>query len=50
MPTARRRATILDVARRAKVAVGTASNVLNGRGSVGVALERRVRDAIDALG
>jgi LacI family transcriptional regulator len=50
MPTARRRATILDVARRAKVAVGTASNVLNGRGSVGVALERRVRAAIDALG
>ncbi|MEP7064099.1 MAG: LacI family DNA-binding transcriptional regulator [Betaproteobacteria bacterium] len=48
--TRRRRATILDVARRARVALGTASNVLNGRGNVGGALERRVRDAIDALG
>ena len=51
MPATRhRRATILDVARRARVAIGTASNVLNDRGNVGEALERRVRDAIAALG
>ncbi|HEY5366963.1 MAG TPA: LacI family DNA-binding transcriptional regulator [Casimicrobiaceae bacterium] len=49
MTATRRRATIVDVARRANVALGTASNVLNARGNVGPALERRVRDAIDAL-
>jgi LacI family transcriptional regulator len=47
---ARKRPTILDVARRAKVALGTASNVLNARGHVNPDLERRVREAIDALG
>ncbi|HEV8500310.1 MAG TPA: LacI family DNA-binding transcriptional regulator [Casimicrobiaceae bacterium] len=45
-----RRPTLVDVARRARVALGTASNVLNGRGSVGADLERRVRDAMDKLG
>ncbi len=48
--TARHRPTILDVARHASVALGTASNVLNARGNVSPALARRVRDAIDALG
>ena len=52
MPPSRRprRATILDVARRAQVALGTASNVLNERGNVSETLERRVRAAMHALG
>ena len=50
MASPRKRPTILDVARRAKVAVGTASNVLNARGRVNPDLGRRVREAIDALG
>jgi LacI family transcriptional regulator len=49
MPTARRRTTIADVARRARVALGTASNVLNGRDNVSPALARRVHAAIAAL-
>ena len=49
MPAKRRqRPTILDVARRAGVALGTASNVINGRGNVGEAFERG--DASDGQG
>lgn len=50
MPPTRRRATILDVARRANVALGTASNVLNARGNVDPELARRVHAAMEALG
>ncbi len=46
----RRRVTILDVAQRAGVAVGTASNVLNDRGNVSPERAGRVRAAIEALG
>ena len=43
------RPTIEDVARRARVSVGTVSNVLNGRGNVAALREARVRTAIEAL-
>jgi len=42
-------ATIADVAHRAGVSVGTASNVVNRRGNVRSERERRVWDAIAAL-
>ena len=45
----RSRPTILDVARLAKVAVGTASNVLNGKIPVSDARRRRVQNAIEVL-
>ncbi|HVO90420.1 MAG TPA: LacI family DNA-binding transcriptional regulator [Casimicrobiaceae bacterium] len=41
--------TILDVARRAGVSLGTVSNVLNERGNVSALRRSRVQDAIDAL-
>ena len=43
------RATILDVARRAGVSLGTVSNVVNARGNVSAAREARVQTAIAAL-
>ena len=43
------RPTILDVARRAGVSLGTASNVVNARGNVSAAREARVHAAIAAL-
>ncbi|QHC69263.1 LacI family DNA-binding transcriptional regulator [Rathayibacter sp. VKM Ac-2801] len=42
--------SIRDVAARAGVAVGTVSNVLNGRSSVNADTVRRVQDAITELG
>lgn len=42
--------TIHDVAKRAGVSLGTASNVLNARGNVLPERKRRVQDAIAALG
>jgi LacI family transcriptional regulator len=42
--------TVREVAERAGVSVGTVSNVLNGRATVTVDAERRVRAAIDDLG
>ena len=45
-----RRPTVIEVARRAGVSVGTVSNVLNGATSVGEARRRRVEKAIAALG
>jgi LacI family transcriptional regulator len=46
----RRRPTILDVAQRAGVSVGTVSNVLNAPASVSEARRERVLKAIEALG
>ena len=43
--TGARRATIADVARAAGVAVGTASDALNGKGRVAPATRARVREA-----
>ena len=42
--------TIIDVAERAKVSVGTVSNVLNGTREVSEARRRRVLQAVDDLG
>jgi DNA-binding CsgD family transcriptional regulator len=42
--------TIHDVARAAGVGIGTVSNVLNGRGTVGAAYRDRVEVAIAELG
>ena len=47
---AARRTTLVDVARHAGVALGTASNVINGRGGVSTARIARVQAAIAALG
>ncbi len=44
------RPTILDVAKRAGVSVGTVSNVLNDRGNVSPARRARVAQAMAALG
>src|SRR5690242_9050673 len=44
------RATIHDVARRARVSLGTVSNVLNGRDNVSDARRASVARAIVALG
>lgn len=44
------RPTILDVAERAGVSVGTVSNVLNDRGNVSAARHERVAQAMAALG
>jgi LacI family transcriptional regulator len=44
------RPTILDVARRAGVSLGTVSNVLNGRGNVSAHRHAQVEEAIDSLG
>lgn len=46
---AARRATIADVARRAGVAVGTASDALNGKGRVAEETRTRVREAASSL-
>jgi LacI family transcriptional regulator len=46
----RTRPTILDVARRAGVSLGTVSNVLNGRGNVSARRRASVEGAIAALG
>lgn len=43
------RPTIEDVARQARVSVGTVSNVVNQRGNVASLREARVREAIEAL-
>jgi LacI family transcriptional regulator len=45
-----RRPRVKDVARRAGVSVGTVSNVVNGRESVGAEVRRRVEAAIEELG
>ena len=45
-----RKPTVLDVAERAAVAVGTVSNVLNGRGNVSEARRARVQAAMRELG
>ncbi|MEO1019981.1 MAG: LacI family DNA-binding transcriptional regulator, partial [Pseudomonadota bacterium] len=50
MSDAGRRPTILDVANRAGVAVGTVSNVLNGTRPVSETRRRRVLDAAETLG
>ncbi len=42
--------TIRDVARTAKVSVGTASRVINGKATVGAEVRGRVLKAIEALG
>ncbi|GIF98956.1 LacI family DNA-binding transcriptional regulator [Catellatospora citrea] len=42
--------SIKEVARRARVSVGTVSNVLNGRATVAAATRRRVLDVIAELG
>jgi LacI family transcriptional regulator len=42
--------TVLDVAERAEVSVGTVSNVLNGRGNVSEARRARVQAAMRELG
>ena len=42
--------TIIDVARRAKVSIGTASNALNGHAQVRESTRQRVQIAADALG
>jgi LacI family transcriptional regulator len=44
------RPTILDVARRAGVSLGTVSNVLNGRGNVSARRQSQVEEAIESLG
>jgi LacI family transcriptional regulator len=49
-PRTARRPTIEDVARRARVSIGTVSNVLNEHGNVASLREQRVRAAIAALG
>lgn len=46
----RRKSTILDVAKRADVSIGTVSNVLNGRGNVSAARAAQVNSAIAELG
>ncbi len=46
----KRKPTILDVALRAGVSVGTVSNVLNGRGNVSAARRAQVEAAMSALG
>jgi len=45
-----RNPTVLDVAERAEVSVGTVSNVLNSRGNVSEARRARVQNAMRALG
>ena len=45
-----RNPTVLDVAERAEVSVGTVSNVLNGRGNVSAARRERVQAAMRELG
>ena len=45
-----RNPTVLDVAERAEVSVGTVSNVLNGRGNVSAARRERVQAAMRVLG
>jgi LacI family transcriptional regulator len=50
MVSKRHRASIVDVARMAGVAVGTVSNVLNRPDRVSPALRERVQAAIDELG
>lgn len=45
-----RRPRVKDVARRAGVSVGTVSNVVNGRESVGAEVRQRVEAAIEELG
>lgn len=45
-----RNQTVLDVAQRAEVSVGTVSNVLNGRGNVSEARRERVQAAMRELG
>lgn len=45
-----RNPTVLDVAERAEVSVGTVSNVLNGRGNVSEARRSRVQAAMSELG
>jgi LacI family transcriptional regulator len=45
-----RNPTVLDVAERAEVSVGTVSNVLNGRGNVSEARKERVQAAMRDLG
>jgi len=42
--------TIIDVAKKAGVAISTVSNVLNGKGNVSAKTTQKVRDAIDSLG
>ena len=46
----RRQPTITDVARAARVAAGTVSNVLNGTAAVSADRARRVHEAIERLG
>ena len=46
----RRKSTILDVAKRADVSIGTVSNVLNGRGNVSAVRAAQVNAAIAELG
>jgi LacI family transcriptional regulator len=50
VPRPRNRPTILDVARRAGVSLGTVSNVLNGRANVSARRRASVDAAIAALG
>lgn len=45
-----RKLTVLDVAKRADVSVGTVSNVLNDRGNVSEARRKRVQAAVQELG
>ncbi len=45
-----RNPTVMDVAERAEVSVGTVSNVLNGRGNVSEARRARVQTAMRELG
>jgi LacI family transcriptional regulator len=42
--------SVRDVARQAKVSIGTVSNVLNNPSRVSMETRKRVRDAIDILG
>ena len=48
--TTGRNPTVLDVAQRAGVSVGTVSNVLNDRGNVSAARRAQVTAAMAALG
>lgn len=50
MAATRRRSTIQDVARRARVSAATVSRVLNKSATVSAATAARVRRAVDALG
>jgi LacI family transcriptional regulator len=50
MPARPARPTILDVARRARVSLGTVSNVLNDRGNVSALRRESVEQAIASLG